>query len=156
MIEKKSTIFRFTYFPIICWWHFLLSDILPKCAEQWHLIDDETKKKLTNEYHENLKKYSEDLEQYNLSLTDAQRLHLETATINRSKSKEKQQLKLDNKKTGKPSRPVNPYGLFVKEFFSKIPKTDSENLNEPVSIEQTLFYSIKTSCLMQFFFLYWG
>lgn len=131
-----------------------MSDILPKCAEQWHLIDDETKKKLTNEYHENLKKYSEDLEQYNLSLTDAQRLHLEnaTATINRNQSKEKQQLKLDNKKTGKPSRPVNPYGIFVKEFFSKIPKTDSESLNEPVSIEQTLFYSIKISCLMLFFF----
>ncbi|XP_046445176.1 transcription factor A, mitochondrial-like [Daphnia pulex] len=110
-------------------------EIIPKFAEEWKLIDKETKTKLMNEYREKLQKYPDTLQQYYLSLTDAQRLELETVRNEKDASAQKRKLRLENRKTGKPIRPVNQFGIFVKEVFPKVSAGDSGKPNVQATLK---------------------
>lgn len=125
--------FIFSCCVVIDYTHLFLSEIIPKFAEEWKLIDKETKTKLMNEYREKLQKYPDTLQQYYLSLTEAQRLELETVRNEKDASAQKRKLRLENRKTGKPIRPVNQFGIFVKEVFPKVSAGDSGKPNVQVS-----------------------
>lgn len=118
---------------VVVYTYLFLLEIIPKFAEEWKLIDKETKTKMMNEYREKLKKYPDTMQQYYLSLTEAQRLELETVRNEKNASAQKRKLRLENKKTGKPIRPVNQFGLFVKEVFPKVSTADSGKPNVQVS-----------------------
>ena len=97
-------------------------DVAHKLAEEWKLVDVETKEKMMNEYHEKIKNHPGALQQYYSSLTDAQRVQLEAAKKIKKESLQKLRLQLELKKSGKPIRPAHAFGMFVKDVFSKMPK----------------------------------
>lgn len=112
-----------------------LPEVAQKVAGEWKLVDIETKNKMLNEYHEKIKKHPDTLQQYYNSLTDAQRVQLEAAKQNRKEYLQKLRLRLELKKTGKPNRPANAFGLFVKDAYSKMAKDSAKSYGK-VNIRQ--------------------
>lgn len=74
---------------------------------------------MMNEYHEKLQKFPQAIKQYYDSLTDAQRVQLEAAKQEKNELKKKRQATQELKKTGKPTRPVSSFGIFVAEQYLK-------------------------------------
>jgi hypothetical protein len=93
-----------------------------KLAEEWKLVDSDLKTKMMSEYHKQVQKHPEALQQYYNSLTDTQRVQLEAAKKLRKENLQKIRLNLELKKTGKPNRPTNAFGSFVKDVYSKTTK----------------------------------
>lgn len=90
-----------------------------KVAEKWKSVDSDTKSKMMKEYRDKLEKYPENVKNYYNSLTDTQRVTLEAAKQEKKELQTKRKISKEIKKTGKPTRPVGSFGIFVKEQHSK-------------------------------------
>lgn len=75
---------------------------------------------MMNDFHKEMEEYPKILKNYFDSLSDSQRVKLEAGKAEKQEAKKKRQILIEERKTGKPSKPPNSYALFVKEHFKHL------------------------------------
>ncbi len=86
-----------------------------------------------NEYKVNKQKHDEALQQYYSSLNDTDLANLEISEEYRKKVIKKIRLRRVLKKSGKPNRPVNAFGRFLKDEYSKMAGESQTSYSQNVS-----------------------
>lgn len=101
---------------------------------------------MMKEYHDQLQKFPVDTKKYYDSLTDTQRVTLEAAKQEKKETKIKRKASKEMKKTGKPTKPISSFAMYVKEEHAK------EKVKQPfgpVSSNFRLFFN-RSSIFIQY------
>lgn len=100
----------------------LITEIVKQLAKQWELVDDETKKRLSEEFKLDQIEYMDRKAKYDMKLTDDQRMEIKSMKLEMSEAREKRATKKKTKDLGKPKKASSSFIHFLSEQKVLIPR----------------------------------